>query len=69
MKIFQKFKEWICRKFGHKFDLSEIFIAYIVNEDYPKNTDGCDKITCLRCGVVVSYRELENTKYSPYNFG
>lgn len=52
----ERFKKWLCRKFGHKFDLVEKTMLDIMQNSAINKEDFRGKtINCKRCRVPCSY--------------
>lgn len=53
-----KFKKWLCRKIGHKFDLVELTALDIMqNGAINKEQFKGETIDCKRCNVPFSYTQ------------
>ncbi len=54
----KKLKKWLCRKFGHKFDIVELIMLDIMQNGAINKKDFAGRtINCKRCGVPCSYTD------------
>lgn len=52
----EKINKWLCRKFGHKFDIVELTMLDIMQNGAINKADFKGKtINCKRCKVPCSY--------------